>query len=189
MAPMASRSANSMAMPSRESQQRGGHRPERDQCGVEPARMQPVHQPATGDLANHIAPAEGREDESHLDRIDGQVLGQQRRGNRQVGAVQIVDDDRDEQQRHDDEARMGRLLRRPRLDFAVKCGAPSLSRRFAGKRKRGSTSGRNAVRAPPDRLARQAFIITRGSTGEPLGYGPVIRSVAARQGSIQAAHE
>ncbi|MNY14098.1 hypothetical protein D3C86_1472600 [compost metagenome] len=90
-----------------------GDRPQQQCSGVEDARRNAVHQPAAGDLHGGIGPAECGENQPDVDRVDAQVAGQRRGGDRQVAAVQIVDHHRDEQQHHDEKTlAAGRRQRR-----------------------------------------------------------------------------
>ncbi|MNY08093.1 hypothetical protein D3C86_1409260 [compost metagenome] len=85
-----------------ETEHHGGNRPQQQRCRVKDAWRYAVYQPAAGDLHGRVGPAEGREDQADMNRVDAQVTGQCRGGNRQVAAVQVVDHHGDEQQHHDE---------------------------------------------------------------------------------------
>ena len=66
--------------------------------------MHAIDQPAAGDLQRRVGPAERREHEAELHRVQPELAGDAGRGDGEVAAVEIVDHHRDEQQRHDQEA-------------------------------------------------------------------------------------
>ena len=73
--------------------------------------MHPVHQPAAGQLERRVGPAECREHQAELHGIQMEIARQARRGDRDVAAVEVVDDHGDEQQSHDAEPPIGRRHR------------------------------------------------------------------------------
>src|SRR5471030_2387473 len=106
----------------------GGNRPQQQGHGVENAGRHTVHQPAAGDLHGGVGPAERREDQPDMHRVDAQLAGQRRGGNRQVAAVEVVDHHGDKQQHHDEETlSAGRDKRSlPGEGFRVHEGLPLL---------------------------------------------------------------
>ncbi|MOA07053.1 hypothetical protein D3C78_1267290 [compost metagenome] len=85
-----------------EAEHHRGHRPQQQGNTVKDARWHAIHQPAAGDLHGRVGPAERREDQADVDRVDAQVTGQCRGSDGQVAAVQVVDHHGDEQQHHDE---------------------------------------------------------------------------------------
>ena len=78
----------------------GGHRPQDQDSGIEIAGTDVIHQPAAGNLAEGIGPAEARQDPAHLHIVESQFLAHGGRGDGDVAAVQIGDDHTDEQHQH-----------------------------------------------------------------------------------------
>ena len=73
--------------------------------------MHPVHQPAARKLERRVGPAEGGKHQAELNRIEMKFAGQAGRGDRDVAAIEVVDDDGNEQQPHDAEPPVGRSQR------------------------------------------------------------------------------
>ena len=92
----------------RQPQRECRQRPEHDDQGIQDARMHPIHQPAAGQLERRVGPAECGEHQAELHRIQMEIARQGGRGDRDVAAVEVVDDHGDEQQSHDPESPIGR---------------------------------------------------------------------------------
>ena len=69
--------------------------------------MHAIDQPAAGDLQRRVGPAERREHHAELHRVQAELGGDARRGDREVAAVEVVDHHGNEQQRHDQETAAG----------------------------------------------------------------------------------
>ncbi|MNQ14557.1 hypothetical protein D3C85_275110 [compost metagenome] len=85
-----------------ETEHHRSHRPQQQRDAVKNARRHAIDQPAAGDLHRGVSPAERGENQTDVNRIDAQLTGQRRRSNRQVAAVEVVDDHGDKQQHHDE---------------------------------------------------------------------------------------
>gem|GEM_PF-5317899 len=72
-----------------EAHRNGGKRPERQRDAVNFFRAEAVKQQAAGDLADHIGPAKGGEDQAELDRRQPKLIFYRRSGDRQDRAVSI----------------------------------------------------------------------------------------------------
>ena len=89
----------------RESEQDRRDRPRDDQHREQHARRDAVHQPTARDLEERVRPSERREQVAHLRRVESQGLAHERRRDREIAPVEVVDRDADEQQHHDREPR------------------------------------------------------------------------------------
>ena len=77
--------------------------PDEDTAEIDDLRAEPVEQPAAGDLAGDIGPAEGREHVPHPDRRQAEFLRHHRPGNGERRPVGIVHDRHDAEHRDDAE--------------------------------------------------------------------------------------
>src|ERR1700722_15603633 len=69
--------------------------------------MNPIHQPSAGKLECGVGPTEGRKHQTDLDGVKMELGGQAGGGDGNVAAIEVVDDDRNEQQTHDAEPTAG----------------------------------------------------------------------------------
>lgn len=84
-------------------------RPEHDDRRIQDARMHPVRQPAARQLQQRLGPGKGGEHQAELYRIEVKVTRHGGRGDRDIATIEVVDDDRDEQQPHDAESPVRRF--------------------------------------------------------------------------------
>ena len=73
-------------------------RPDEHAQDVHALRAEPVEEPATRDLREDVSPAERGEDVPHRDRIEREVLGERRSGDRECRPVGVVHRRRHEQE-------------------------------------------------------------------------------------------
>ncbi len=79
-------------------------RPDDDAERVDRARAIAVEQPSARHLRDHIGPAKGREHVAHCNRIEVEFLGERGAGDRERGAVGVIDGRDQEQHGHDEYA-------------------------------------------------------------------------------------
>ncbi|KAF5275154.1 hypothetical protein FQA39_LY18672 [Lamprigera yunnana] len=97
--------------------QQGGGGPEDQRQRIQQARRHAIDQPAAGDLHGRISPAEGRQNQSFLHGGELKLLLQRGQRDREIAAVQVVDDHGDEQHSPDEVAAAGGLLQAGRNRF------------------------------------------------------------------------
>ena len=85
----------------REAGQALAYGPHHKRREIEPAQIDPVGGPADRDLHQGVGPEESREQQALAFRAQAQVFGQQGQGERDAGAVEVVDQEGGEQQPHD----------------------------------------------------------------------------------------
>ena len=69
----------------------GEQGPERETARIDHFRTIPVQQPAAGQLGDDISPAEGRENDTHLRRVEAKILADDRAGDRDRRSIGVVD--------------------------------------------------------------------------------------------------
>ncbi len=155
-----------------------GDRPQQDGDGIQHPRMHAIDQPAAGDLQRRVGPAERREHHAELHRVQAELAGDARRGDRQVAAVEVVDHHGNEQQRHDQEAAAGgchhgsRRGRRRRLGeghVGFRHGSTAGYRCRWGCGKSGTMSRRREVAALP---LSGVFLTLTGKSKETACVSP-----------------
>ncbi|VVP15151.1 hypothetical protein PS865_03572 [Pseudomonas fluorescens] len=104
MAPTARRRPNSEANPVAKPLANGDGRPTDQRYAVGEARAKPVSDKPRRHQRQRIGPGECGKNQAHLDLVQTQILGHERRGDRDVHPVDVIDDRRDQQQRQHEPA-------------------------------------------------------------------------------------
>jgi hypothetical protein len=102
--------------------------------------------PITTGTQIDVRPAERREHEAHLGRIELQILADRSRGDRQIAAVEIRDDHGDEQHRKQAMAFAGRLRAHVNVGCLHGGKPPDLFLSTAGEDETQTARSRNAAR-------------------------------------------